>query len=427
MIEKSYYTFLEFLENRNNLLFINEGGTYGHMLHPYENLSLTFAQIKELTKLVLSGQLNKEDIFEKLDGVALAVSWKNGQLIAARNKSNFKNYGENALTVLDIIKKFADRGILSEAFAYAVKDLESAFSKLKEKDLQEIFEEGKRFLHLEIIYAKLNVIDYGVNKLVFHSIIEYDKDGNIIKEDKMFVKKLYELIKSVHAEIQRVYIIEGPIKIELSKIENFDKYLDYFEKKLNKIRKKFNLNEDAIIEDYLRYQFLEDIKELDKEGILSNYEIEGLLRRFVNDDRSFTLKDLSYDVKQSDLFQKLKDYDKNKVKLNFAKYIEPLKLYFLELGVIILKNIKNFLAVNPNKVVQNIKLEIEKTIKELVTVKDISKLDKIEYLLHQIEKLGGFDAIVSMEGIVFVYNGKVYKFTGAFALINQILGILKYE
>jgi hypothetical protein len=37
--------------------------------------------------------------------------------------------------------------------------------------------------------------------------------------------------------------------------------------------------------------------------------------------------------------------------------------------------------------------------------------------------LGGFDKIVPNEGIVFVYGGNTYKLTGAFAPLNQILGI----
>ena len=42
------------------------------------------------------------------------------------------------------------------------------------------------------------------------------------------------------------------------------------------------------------------------------------------------------------------------------------------------------------------------------------------------QKLGGFDAIVPVEGVVFVYKGNTYKLTGAFAPVNQILGVLKY-
>ena len=38
--------------------------------------------------------------------------------------------------------------------------------------------------------------------------------------------------------------------------------------------------------------------------------------------------------------------------------------------------------------------------------------------------IGGFDAIVPTEGLVFKYNGNIYKFTGAFAPINQITGLM---
>ena len=46
--------------------------------------------------------------------------------------------------------------------------------------------------------------------------------------------------------------------------------------------------------------------------------------------------------------------------------------------------------------------------------------------LDRLQALGGFDAIVPSEGITFMFKGKVYKYTGAFAPVNQILGILKF-
>ena len=35
-------------------------------------------------------------------------------------------------------------------------------------------------------------------------------------------------------------------------------------------------------------------------------------------------------------------------------------------------------------------------------------------------------AIVPSEGLVFKYKGKTYKFTGAFAPVNQIMGLITY-
>ena len=50
----------------------------------------------------------------------------------------------------------------------------------------------------------------------------------------------------------------------------------------------------------------------------------------------------------------------------------------------------------------------------------------IEYRLEKLEAIGGSSAIVPSEGIVFKYKGNIYKFTGAFAPVNQILGSLRF-
>jgi hypothetical protein len=42
-------------------------------------------------------------------------------------------------------------------------------------------------------------------------------------------------------------------------------------------------------------------------------------------------------------------------------------------------------------------------------------------------KLKSVENITSpMEGVVFIYKGNAYKFTGSFAAANQILGLFKY-
>jgi hypothetical protein len=60
-------------------------------------------------------------------------------------------------------------------------------------------------------------------------------------------------------------------------------------------------------------------------------------------------------------------------------------------------------------------------------INDVKTLDKLKIELRRIEKLGGFNAIVPSEGVVFVYKGQTFKLTGAFAPVNQILGVLKYS
>jgi len=55
---------------------------------------------------------------------------------------------------------------------------------------------------------------------------------------------------------------------------------------------------------------------------------------------------------------------------------------------------------------------------------DLKKLNKLKIQLDRLNSIGGFDAIVPTEGLVFKYNGNIYKFTGAFAPINQITGLM---
>ena len=93
----------------------------------------------------------------------------------------------------------------------------------------------------------------------------------------------------------------------------------------------------------------------------------------------------------------------------------------------VLQNASNFLAANPSEAVQEIRTELAQLIRELQEKNDPATLSKLQHELKRIERLGGFEAIVPAEGIVFVYQGNTYKMTGAFAPVNQILGVLKYS
>ena len=75
---------------------------------------------------------------------------------------------------------------------------------------------------------------------------------------------------------------------------------------------------------------------------------------------------------------------------------------------------------------QELKKDLSDLIRELQTTNDINSIKKLEHELRRIQRLGGFEAIVPSEGVVFVYGGNTYKLTGAFAPVNQILGVLKY-
>jgi hypothetical protein len=76
--------------------------------------------------------------------------------------------------------------------------------------------------------------------------------------------------------------------------------------------------------------------------------------------------------------------------------------------------------------VQKVRKEMNKAYMDLSKKGNIEKLKKLKTQIQKLNAIGGLKSIVPSEGIVFKYKGKVYKFTGAFAPINQILGSLKF-
>ena len=106
--------------------------------------------------------------------------------------------------------------------------------------------------------------------------------------------------------------------------------------------------------------------------------------------------------------------------------MKPFEILFFDVGAEILKNIGGYLAASPDKAVQKIRKDVVRAIKTVKSGKDIKKINTLKAQIEKLEAIGGLSSIVPSEGIVFKYKGKTYKFTGAFAPVNQIVGLLNF-
>ena len=96
---------------------------------------------------------------------------------------------------------------------------------------------------------------------------------------------------------------------------------------------------------------------------------------------------------------------------------------FLGVGAEVLSFMDSVLTANPKEATKQMLARLEKTISDVKDSGDPKKIAKLELELSRLQSIGGFEKIVPIEGIVFVYNGNTYKLTGAFASANQLLGI----
>jgi len=401
------------------LQLLTEGGAAGHMNHPFDDRDITFGDMKQMIKLSLDGKLDIEaGVQEKTDGQNLAVTFKDGKVGAARNKTTIRTPMD-----IDAVKsKFAGRGEIENAFTFAMQDLEKALLKIPKEKLFEIFRNGARFLNIEIIYpGTQNVVMYGPKAYIqFHGVDEFNLDtATKVDSYPEFAPLLQKMIADVNANIQKQFEIIPPKILTLGRLPNFEEKEQYFLKQVNDLQKQYKLKDSDELIMWHEMWWKTRIEEVFPD---TTDDIKfGLLKRWAYFDKSMRLNGTN--IPDPDILARVKDFDKT----NFAKQnkqnVYNFEKIFLELGVEILANISDYLSVVPNKAIKDIRRRIAAKIKVIQKSKDLASLEKLKFELKRIEDLGGFEKLVPTEGIVFIYKGKTYKLTGLFAPINQLLGI----
>ena len=396
-----------------------EGGAYGHMAHPFDDKGLTFGDLKNIIDMGLQGQLDREEVAtEKTDGQNLFVTW-NKKLLAARNAGDIKRGGVDAKS---IASKFAGRGNIEKAFNYAMRDLSKAIGSLSKDQKQKIFNNGNNWVNMEIMYpASSNVINYDAPRLQFHNVLQY-KDGRPIGSISGGARILAGMIAQVNQNVQKTYSVIGPKILKVKRNQDFAVKKPYFIGKLNKLMSKLGMNDGNSFAQYHQAWWEQYVDK--KFGPIENRIKMGLVKRWAFSDKSFRLNKKT--IEDEKVLAKAIEIDKQKHQAQVKKNMLPFENLFFELGAEVLKNAEGFLAANPDKAVQGIRKQLASAISSIRKGGDIKKLNRLSQQLNKIKSIGGFKTIVPSEGLVFIYKGKTYKLTGAFAPINQITGMIYF-
>lgn len=403
-----------------------EGGAAGHMMHPFEDTSLTFADLKNMIQMGLVGSLSKEGpATEKLDGQNIAFTVKDGEVRFARNTGHVKNKGETSLSVDQLKQKFAGRGELSDTFGDAADDLQQAISTMSPDEIEKIFADGSRFASVEIINPSTeNIIPYNKMVLVIHNITDYDENGDELGRSLEAGKYLADKITEAGADTQKKYGIKGPAIITLNDfdIEDNIKKAERYERMIDHYKDRYRLSDDDTVGTYHEAWWEDEIDKVSrKTGVdLSSYR-DGLVQRWGFDNKKLQLAS----IKDPAVRKVVKDFEKDHLANARQKVRKPFERIFLKAGSDALKRTSNLLAANNPRAGTVIKKKVAEVLKQLRETDDAKQVD---FLDRQIRRLGsiGFDNIVPSEGIVFTYNGHPYKFTGTFAPVNALVGTFKF-
>ena len=421
---------------------LTEGGAAGHMAHPYDDHGLTFNEMKEIVSRALEGRLDIEEaVTEKTDGQNIFVTWKNNEIGFARGVGTIINPMTTSEIIADfqrkqqkaIAEKGADAGVnyqrVVDAYQACAEDLTEAFGMIPADKLNQIFKNGKIFANMEIIYpATKNVISYDKAHLQFHNLAEYDDTGKIIETDLTGGSMIQRIIQDANAHMQKTFSFIPPQQIKLGRAYDFEDQQAAFFSEIDQLQNKFALQPTDLVTEYHKAWWSDVIKSKAQTYAydITDNLLESLVYRWAFNVKSTNITILKKAIDNAEFANWVADFDKKDFKVYQKQNMEPFENIFLKLGAVVLKNAENFLAANPSATVQEIKRELAELTRELQAKGDAATIKKLEHELLRLQKLGGFEAIVPSEGVVFVYGGHTYKLTGAFAPINQILGVLKY-
>jgi hypothetical protein len=403
---------------------ILEGGAAGHMMHPFDDAGLTFDDFRKMIEAGLSGELNfEEDPTEKTDGQNIFATVKDGKAMFARNKGQL----QNPIDLSGIEMMFADHPSeqVRATFTLAANDLAKALEALSKEDQEAYFDNGKNFMNMELIYSKnSNVINYDRDVIQFHGIKQTDGQGNITGEDSKPAKDLAKIIKDANNHIGQVFEIIPPQALKVAKDMDFDVNIDYFMNKVFKLQDEFNLQLNDPVSKYHEAWWR---KEIDSNfPNLEQWVKDGLVQRWAYDDKkALDMRALAKMVDAKEV-EKIKEYEKGDLKKKFKENIRPFEDLFLELGSVVLKNASNFLALSPDAEKRRLHDTIRKEAEAIKLNGDTKQIEKVEAELARLARIGGIESIIPTEGLVFKYKGNMYKLTGTFAAINQLMGIIKY-
>jgi len=394
------------------------GGLGGHMAHLHEDIDLTFGEIKDILATVASANI---EVTEKVDGYNLFLTvLPTGEIRTFRNAGDVNRGGMTPQEYADKWKGHpAEFGFMRgfSAISQAIRTLGN--------QVKSIFKNGSRYLNMEIMHYNpetgrdSNIINYGASYVVLHGFSSFDDED--LEVDEGF-QQLVNALNETEVEIdQGLWQIYGPQIIPLFNIAN------------GKAHQTLNQRIDQISADYggdsgtLSEYVADKLSIKMSEAGLSEDVIQHVVQRAIYTGDPKTYEGLSVnDIKKIDKKNAaiISSFaTSTNIKSHVANVLRPIERIISDFAIEVLRGIESFFAIDHDKAVQKMRQQVEESIIQIRQAIESGAANLGEMVDRQLEKLGEIENIASsLEGIVFRYDGKNYKLTGAFAMVNQIVG-----
>ncbi len=385
------------------------GGAQKSMLHPYEDLDLTFRELFTMAKMFASGGTFQE----KTDGCNLTWRFDGKDFLLARNWEHFRSGGTSIKDYRAYLK-----GHPAEAqFTRALDKLEKLKDALLASGINDDIDDGVWF-NMEVIDNEdPQMLRYDIDCFVIHNLcrfVEKPKPHVEKVESPMCLHRLSHILRLSGVEVMHAPTVTlDPLPSRVYRNFQFV-ILD----SMNELK----LGLDDTLRDWVERSILQSLQ---LHGV--NYEDAVLLAQNVSGRGKHDIRKIreQYDEHvQNEINDICLSSNRIKVKNNCLAQIKHTWLCF---GATRLANVKSSLILDAKKATDRINDMIDFNV-EVVNENRNAKKSIYEGFYNQFENFVMLDVEPQIiEGFVFETDTRIFKLTGAFQSLNRICGTARYQ
>ena len=398
-----------------------EGGVGGHLNHLYDNRQMTYNKMVSILKKASSGQLVGT---EKADGYNIFLGYQGGVARAARNKTDMQRGG---MTMEELVaREFKGGEKVRQAYIRSFDAYQAALDSLSDQEKVAIFgPNGEVFYNTEIMGpAAAQLLNYDVDVLSIHhgGHKTYNKATDTVEViDASANSKILDKVidRFEQATAGKPFAVQRTAFITLKALDS-DASLNVTISKLQKA----GFGGTMTIEEYLEMKLVPAI-----DTALPYFDRrikQEIIDRILNKEGK---KGLAQITKGFPKEQKavVSDLVLNQSKNLIKNAIWPIEEAIHEFAVDMLEGMESAYILDNERELKRLRDEVKAAIKQIAEYSGPGEEQAKDILLQQLQKLKHHNKInATIEGFVFEEDGVLYKFTGNYAPMNQLLGMFKY-
>tara|TARA_Y100001938_G_scaffold150900_2_gene244267 strand:+ start:1571 stop:2755 length:1185 start_codon:yes stop_codon:yes gene_type:complete len=385
------------------------GGAQKSMLHPYEDLDLTFRELFTMAKMFADGGSFRE----KVDGCNLTWRFDGENFLLARNWEHFRSNGQTVQNYRDYLN-----GHPAEAqFTRAMDRLESLKEAFIASGINSDIDDDVYF-NMEIIDKKdPQMLKYDIDCFVIHNLCRFREEPKPhveYVESPMCLHRLSDILS-----LSGVKVIHSPI-VEVPPLPS--QVYRQFQYTILDSMQQTQLGLDDTLRDWVERSVLESLQ---MHGI--NYEDAVLLAQNVCGKGKHDIRKIriNYDERTQEEINSM-CLSSNRIKVTNG-CLAQIKHAWLCFGAVRLEGVKSTLILNGEKAKKRIDDMIDFNV-EVVNENRNAKKSIYEGFYNQFENFVMLDVEPQIiEGFVFETETRIFKLTGAFQSLNRICGTARYQ